>query len=116
MKAFVFNLFLLSASVEACMSDAACAGGEVTMCCYMNTCVPSSNVGCSGKRLQFHSHFAALKTKQERDAFASELLDKSANAYKCQNDGIHCLDFVTEVVKEPGALSKLDGFSEFVEM
>ena len=46
----------------ACMSDAACAGNDVEMCCYMNACTPSSNIGCKGTRIDF---FRALQEQDE---------------------------------------------------
>ena len=48
----------LVSEVNGCMGDAACntglAEGEGEQCCYMNRCVPITNVGCSTARLNFH--------------------------------------------------------------
>ena len=48
---------LLAVSTTACMSDRACEGvSDVSMCCYMNECVPSSNIGCKASRIDFYKH------------------------------------------------------------
>ena len=48
---------LLAVSTMACMSDKACEGvSDISMCCYMNECVPSSNIGCKATRLDFYKH------------------------------------------------------------
>ena len=45
--------------------------------------------------------------------FAEELREKSANVRNCDNQGIHCIDYVTELMKDPGVFESLKGVGEF---
>ena len=61
MKAISLTIGLLLATVAtACMSDEACSGGAVSMCCYMNECWPTSSINCRGDRLEFFRHLQTL--------------------------------------------------------
>ena len=75
---------ILAAMSQACMSDKACEGkSDISMCCYMNECVPSSNIGCSNKRFAIHEHLWSIKTKHARQLFAEEIQEKSPKVKQC---------------------------------
>ena len=82
MKAILASATLAVTS-RACMSDKACEGNDITMCCYMNECVPSSNIGCSSKRLAFHEYLHSLKTMRDRREFADLLREASPRVREC---------------------------------
>ena len=117
MKAICLGLFLVSQSGLACMSDKACVdASNVSMCCYMNECVPSSNIGCSGQRLDFYAHLQTLKEAQELQTFAEKIRENSEKVANCDQLGIHCIDYVTNLMSDAGVFSSLDGVSELKEV
>ena len=84
MKSLCLGLFLLTAISTACMSDKACESkSDISMCCYMNECVPSSNIGCSGRRLDFYAHLQTLKEANELKYFAEEIRANSEKVANC---------------------------------
>ena len=99
---FLVTLVLLGGA-SACMSDKACQGGAVDMCCYMNKCVESSNLGCTGGRLDFYKHLITIDEKSKLEAFKKELRVNSDKVVKCDQQGIHCIDYVSELMTDPGA-------------
>ena len=103
MKIFTCLTAIIAISAEACMSDAACSDA----CCYMNECVPQSNIGCSGRRIDFHKLVWSNKTKEERRVLTGQIRYDSAKAVQCDKAGVYCLDFVTEAAMEYGALERL---------
>ena len=107
---------LLIAGSFACMSDNACRGGEVSMCCYMNKCVPSSRIGCTGSRLDFYKHLATKDAESNLSEFAKELRLSSEKVQKCDLLGIHCIDYVSELMTDPGAFDLLEGVSELAHI
>ena len=117
MKTFAATLAFI-ATTNACMSDAACNQGnsDVTMCCFMNDCVPSSRVGCSGSRLDFYRHLGTKDSECEMSKFSSELRKVSEKVIKCDQLGLHCIDYVTEVMTDPGAFDLLEGVAEMQPM
>ena len=82
------------------------------MCCYMNKCVPSSRIGCTGSRLDFYKYLA---TKSDLTGFAKELRTSSEKVQKCDLLGIHCIDYVSELMTDPGAFDLLEGASELTQ-
>ena len=118
MKAFATIVSaLLAAQAEACMSDKACEGkSSISMCCYMNECVPSSNIGCSNKRMQIHEHLWSIKTKHARSLFAEEIKEKSSKVRECVSSGVYCVDYITELATDPGVFESLDGVGALKEM
>ena len=97
----------------ACMSDKACEGAsDISMCCYMNECVPSSNIGCRGSRLDFYKHLQSHDSDCEMQKFAEELRRKSERVRECDDRGIHCIDYVTEVMRDPGVFESLEDVGE----
>ena len=73
------------------------------MCCYMNRCVPSSNLGCSTDRLDFYRHLHKLDEECEMKKFAKELRETSERVRECDDKGIGCIDYVTELMSDAGA-------------
>ena len=108
MKSTCLGLFLLASATQACMSDAVCSA-DGSQCCFMNECVASSNLGCSGDRLKFHRHLSTLKSADELTKFAEDLRAKSMPVYRCDNEGIHCIDYVTRAMSDAGAFESLNG-------
>ena len=53
---FAIGLLLAVVEIKGCMTDAACADGPESQCCYMNECWPSSSIGCQGDRINFFRH------------------------------------------------------------
>ena len=103
MKSFICGASLLVASSVGCMSDRACnVNSEISMCCYMNECVPSSTIGCKGTRMDFFRHLQTLDMECKMDEFAAELREKSERVRNCDAQGINCIDYVTEVMSDPG--------------
>ena len=104
------GFFLMSQEVAlACMSDKACeSASEVSMCCYMNECVPSSNIGCRASRLDFYRHLQSHDTECQMKEFADELRRKSAKVRQCDDRGTSCIDYVTELMRDPGVFETLD--------
>ena len=47
--------------------------------------------------------------------FAIELRENSEKVMKCDQLGIHCLDYVTELMTDPGAFDLLDGVAELTQ-
>lgn len=43
------------------MSDAVCMGGDGSQCCFMNECISSASMGCSGKRIDFYRYLNKLE-------------------------------------------------------
>ena len=115
-KAHLLLAITSSSLASACMSDKACEGGEVSMCCYMNECVPSSYVGCTNARMEFYKHLATLDEDCKMKAFAAELVENSPKVADCDLRGIHCIDYVTELMTDPGAFQRLDGVDALKEM
>ena len=115
-SALTASLFLCGTTtlVSACMSDHACSGGDVSMCCYMNRCVPSSNIGCTADRLKFYRHLHSLDEDCKMKSFAEEIRESSERVRKCDEQGINCIDYVTELMSDPGAFDGLDGASDFI--
>ena len=107
---------LLTAIASACMSNAACERREVSMCCYMNECVPSSNIGCSDKRFAFHEYLASLKTNYKRTEFTNLLRMESPKVAECDNAGVYCIDFVTTAVSDPGVFENISGTGELLDI
>ena len=97
------------------MSDAACQeeGSGISMCCYMNRCVPSSKLGCTNRRLQFYKHLMTKEEECQMKSFATELREVSEKVTKCDQLGVHCIDYVTELMTDPGSFELLDGVSPF---
>ena len=90
------------------MSDAACEGGEVEMCCYMNRCVPSSNIGCRSSRIDFFRMLQSHDEECEMQKLAEQMRAVSENVRECDDQGIHCIDYVTELMTDPGAFDRLN--------
>ena len=42
------------------------------------------------------------------DKFAAELIEKSPKVKHCDELGIHCIDYVTELMSDPGAFDSLE--------
>ena len=101
------SLLLLEAAnlASACMSDSACRqeGMDVTACCYMNECVPGDSLGCTNDRLNFYSSLQGkLKSNSQVDSLV-ETLRMSQKVQKCDEMGIHCIDFVSELLTDSSA-------------
>ena len=116
MKAIIKTAGLFAAVTSACMSDKACSSGEVSMCCYMNECVPSSTLGCQGSRLDFYKHLATKDFDCKMKGFASELLKTSEKVKKCDDMGLHCIDYVTALMSDSGAFDQLEGVGELSQV
>ena len=41
--------------------------------------------------------------------YATELREKSRKIRRCDKQGIDCIDFVTELMSDPGVFDKLNG-------
>ena len=105
---------ILAVSAMACMSDKACESvSDVSMCCYMNECIPSSNIGCKATRLEFYKHLQTLDHECKMQKFADELREKSENVRKCDAKGVNCIDYVTELMSDPGVFETLSGVGAF---
>ena len=102
---------------NACMSDKACENSsDVSMCCYMNECTPSSAIGCQATRLDFYKHLQTLDHECKMKKFAEELREKSEKVRMCDDQGIHCIDYVTQLMSDPGAFESLEGVGELKPM
>ena len=107
---------LLSIGSKGCMADADCEGNEVTMCCYMNGCTPSSSIDCSRRRLDFYQHLQLHDQDCSMDNFALEMNAASSKVVECESLGIHCIDYVTTFMLEKGAFENLYDVGELKEV
>ena len=72
----------------------------------MNECVSGDSLGCSNERINFYTTLHSLFQKTSKttvESLAGALKQSSQKVRQCDELGIHCIDFVTELLTDSSA-------------